>query len=407
MQFEWTFWNEPDCGPGSRDRDGGGEPRSDHRHRRRDESHEPARARQAVAGSPCRGVSWRGVGANTVLGIIDTGINSRHGAFTPKNDDGTSTRVIGGVDVSCDGAAASDPFCAPGAGRPPDFTPLPGFDAPTNHFHGSFVAAVAAGSGAVERSATGLLVRSIEFWTGATLPDGPDAGMKLIPLIGIAPEANLYIIKVFDHTGLGVPTSIILAGINAAISARVDDGVDIDTINMSLGGATLFDARGLRCGRPSEQLRRRERAGRHAVRREAGPPAIRGSDEGPRLSAHRDGQRLPERRGRPLELADAGEWPSARGQGAAPRRRGRRIWRVLLSDRAGPREVCRQRTRAVPGSLETIRPRDPGAVRPARSTDLRERTRQEPGRQPSQGQPDVRRERGLRRLAEREADDER
>src|SRR5256885_1779960 len=186
-----------------------------------------------------------GGGANTVLGIIDTGINSRHGAFTPKNDDGTSTRVIGGVDVSCDGAASSDPFCAPGAGRPPDFTPLPGFDAPTNHFHGSFVAAVAAGSGAVERSATGLLVRSIEFWTGATLPDGPDPGMKLIPLIGIAPEANLYIIKVFDHTGLGVPTSIILAGINAAISARVDDGVDIDTINMSLGGATLLDGRDL------------------------------------------------------------------------------------------------------------------------------------------------------------------
>src|SRR3989441_3770310 len=72
-----------------------------------------------------------------------------------------------------------------------------------------------------------------------------DPGMKLIPLIGIAPEANLYIIKVFDHTGLGVPTSIILAGINAAISARVDDGVDIDKINMSLGGATLFDGRDL------------------------------------------------------------------------------------------------------------------------------------------------------------------
>ena len=186
-----------------------------------------------------------GGGANTVLGIIDTGINSRHAAFTPKNPDGTSTRVIGGVDVSCDGAASTDPFCAPGAGRPPDFTPLPGFDAPTNHFHGSFVAAVAAGSGAVERSATGLLVRSIEFWTGVTLPAGPDPGMKLIPLIGIAPEANLFIIKIFDHTGLGVPTSIVLAGINAAISARVSDGVDIDTINMSLGGATLFDGHDL------------------------------------------------------------------------------------------------------------------------------------------------------------------
>src|SRR2546428_745529 len=144
-----------------------------------------------------------GGGTNTVLGIIDAAINDRLGAFPPENDDGTSTRVIGGVDVGCAGAASTDPFCAPGAGRPPDFTPLPGFDAPTNHFHGSFVAAVAAGSGAVERSAKGLLVRSIEFWTGATLPDGPDAGIKLIPLIGIAPEANPYIIKVFDYTGPG------------------------------------------------------------------------------------------------------------------------------------------------------------------------------------------------------------
>src|SRR5437879_9234222 len=119
-----------------------------------------------------------GGGANTVLGIIDTGINSRHGAFTPKNDDGTSTRVIGGVDVSCDGAASTDRFCAPGAGRPPDFTPLPGFDAPTNHFHGSFVAAVAAGRGAVERSATGRLARASESCTSAAWPDRTDGGAQ-------------------------------------------------------------------------------------------------------------------------------------------------------------------------------------------------------------------------------------
>ncbi len=183
-------------------------------------------------------------GANTILGIIDTGINSRHAAFTPKNPDGTSTRVIGGRDVSCDGELSGDPFCAPGAGRPASFVPLPGVDRPENHFHGSFVAAVAAGSGAVSRPASGTLVRSIEFWTGAPLPPGP-TGTKLIPLIGIAPAAELFIIKVFDHTGLGVPTSFVINAINIAIGERVAEGVDIDVINMSLGGSTLFDGRDL------------------------------------------------------------------------------------------------------------------------------------------------------------------
>ncbi|MFX0184857.1 MAG: hypothetical protein ACFE95_17375, partial [Candidatus Hodarchaeota archaeon] len=48
--------------------------------------------------------------------------------------------------------------------------------------------------------------------------------------LGIAPLASIYAVKVFDHTGGGIPSSMVMQGIEAAMI----EGVDV--ISMSLGG---------------------------------------------------------------------------------------------------------------------------------------------------------------------------
>lgn len=167
-------------------------------------------------------------GLGSIIGIIDTGINSGHFMFPDPDVD--VPKVVGGVDGSFDVG-----------------TEFEGFDAISNHWHGSFVAGVAAGDAAA-LFFDGLLTQSIELHTGASLPSGPvfdGEATKIVPLFGQAPLAQLFIIKVFDHTGGGVPESLIIAGIEVAIDAKVIDGIDIDVLNLSLGGASLFDGRDL------------------------------------------------------------------------------------------------------------------------------------------------------------------
>jgi subtilisin family serine protease len=157
-------------------------------------------------------------GWKSTVAVIDTGIYSQHFMLMGS--------VIGGIDVS------------PDVG-----TPWEGYDRLTNHWHGSHVAGIIAGHGALLLPPDHLLVQSIEYYTGETLETLD--GDKVVPLLGIAPWASLYIIKVFPHTGAGVPSSIVIAGIDHAIELKQTGQVDIDIISMSLGGPTLYDGRGI------------------------------------------------------------------------------------------------------------------------------------------------------------------
>jgi hypothetical protein len=80
------------------------------------------------------------------------------------------------------------------------------------------------------------------------LPDEAErligGGFVLIPMLGIAPNSQIYAVKVFPHTGAGVPTSYIEAGLDHVITAK-KEGLDIDVVNMSLGGPSLYDGRTL------------------------------------------------------------------------------------------------------------------------------------------------------------------
>ena len=165
------------------------------------------------------------MGENSLVVIIDTGIWTGHFMFA-------GTNIVGGIDMSAD---VGDPV-------------YEGWDNPYNHFHGSHVAGILASTGGIIVPENDSLALAIERYTGKPLPPGDPYGYpntKVIWLLGVAPGASLYIIKIFDHTGAGVPESLVIAAIEYAISLKESGLYDVDVISMSLGGGTLYDGRDL------------------------------------------------------------------------------------------------------------------------------------------------------------------
>ena len=161
-------------------------------------------------------------GAGSLVVIIDTGIWTGHFMFA-------GTSIIGGADLSDD---VGDPTYG-------------GWTNINNHYHGTHVAGIVASTGGIiVRPGTRLYLyaQALENYSGIPLPtDGH--GRKTIWLLGMAPAASLYIVKVFDHTGGGVPTSYIMAGMEHALDLKLVYGYDVDVISMSIGGSNVFDGR--------------------------------------------------------------------------------------------------------------------------------------------------------------------
>jgi serine protease AprX len=165
-------------------------------------------------------------GQGSLVAIIDTGIYSGHFMFN-------RTSIVGGIDISYDNHTRYGIY-------PPEYE---GWDNIRNSPHGSHVAGILASTGGILVSPVHPLAVAIERYAGISLPTyGP---YKVISLLGIAPNADLYIIKVFDHTSRGIPASIVIEAIEHAITLKVDEILDVDVISMSLGGPTLYDGRAL------------------------------------------------------------------------------------------------------------------------------------------------------------------
>ncbi len=155
-----------------------------------------------------------GFGAGSVVAVVDTGTTPVYPCLTGS--------VIGapgypeGYNATGDGVSPIDP---------------------TNHWHGTFVGGVIASHCVLDFSSdpTNPLYQAIS----AYLPWPPN----FVPVIGQAPAAKLYPVKVFPQDGSGVPTSVILDGLDHILTLKKNDLLDIDIVNMSLGGPTVYDGR--------------------------------------------------------------------------------------------------------------------------------------------------------------------
>lgn len=157
---------------------------------------------------------WAGTdfGEGTTVAVVDTG--------TVPNVC-LSHAVVGapgfpdGYNATGDGVAATDP---------------------ANHWHGTHVGGVIASSCSLTfADPTDVLYQAIS----AYLPWDPD----FVPILGQAPNADLYPVKVFPASGAGVPTSVILDGLDHVLTLKKDGLLDVDVVNMSLGGPTVADGR--------------------------------------------------------------------------------------------------------------------------------------------------------------------
>ncbi len=173
-------------------------------------------------------------GQNSSVVIIDTGIWTGHFMFWNSN-------IVGGVDLSWDNLTIREKYPEYAPSYPWNVT-YEGWDNQFNHYHGSHVAGIIASTGGIVLPENDSLVQAIELYTGQPLPDY-EPGYKVLWLLGMAPEASLYIVKIFDHTGGGVPETMILDALEYVISLKLEQGVDVDIVSMSLGGPTLYDGR--------------------------------------------------------------------------------------------------------------------------------------------------------------------
>src|SRR5262245_22322007 len=187
------------------------------------------------------------VGAGITVAVIDSG--TTNAPVVPA----LSGTVIGGETF-----VAGDAVTSPTSRR--------------NGSHGTQVGTVIAGHANFLFANTSVLVRSLQIhqpsaviaWTPAL---GCRATASIVPMIGVAPAAKIYAMKVFLSTGGSTPSSIVAAAMDRAITLRrnfnrgvpsvpvsgdgsednpfVFDSLKIDVANMSLGGRTMFAGREL------------------------------------------------------------------------------------------------------------------------------------------------------------------
>jgi len=185
------------------------------------------------------------LGQNVVVAVIDTGAQ----LLAPALSAG-STTVIGGENFV---PAATDPVRSA--------------TSRLNEWHGTSVSTMIASHVAFVFPDTSTIVRSLrvhspESVIPCTGPPSCAVGNSLVPMIGTAPAAKVYAMKVFPSQGGGAPTSWIVAAMDRAITLRrnfnngmpstpvsgtgtednpfVYNSLNIQVVNMSLGGPTLF-----------------------------------------------------------------------------------------------------------------------------------------------------------------------
>jgi subtilisin family serine protease len=162
------------------------------------------------------------LGNGVVVGIIDSG-TSRTATALCDGPCATGTRVIGGE----------------------SFVPTePDATASTNYPHGTWVACMIGANRLFGFLNTSTLARAVRNYCtpAASSPCSfpASATVDAIPMVGQAPAARFFALKVFPASGAGAPTSRIMQAMDRAIELKGSTQPDMKVVNMSLGGSTLF-----------------------------------------------------------------------------------------------------------------------------------------------------------------------
>ncbi|HEV7505371.1 MAG TPA: S8 family serine peptidase [Thermoanaerobaculia bacterium] len=150
------------------------------------------------------------------------------------------------------------------------FVPGDAVTSPTstlNGSHGTWVGTTIAGHAVFLFDNTSTLVQAVQAHAPSSVIPcaqlGCPTNLSGIPMIGVAPAASIYALKVFPSTSDSTSTSIILAGMDRALTLRrnfnngmpsvvtnpgcgaennpcVFNSLPIQVVNLSLGGGTLF-----------------------------------------------------------------------------------------------------------------------------------------------------------------------
>ncbi|MEJ2635236.1 MAG: S8 family serine peptidase [Calditrichia bacterium] len=156
-------------------------------------------------------------GENVIVAIIDAGVSSAARAV--------NSRIVGAENFSGDG--------------------IPG-DSPLNGSHGTWVACC-VGANAIFGFSNPAIQNAVkQYAPNSVLPDYFGGGIDGIPMVGQAPQALFYSLKVFPYNSGSAPRSVIGAAFERAVELKQmynegdPDGVNIRIVNMSLGGPELF-----------------------------------------------------------------------------------------------------------------------------------------------------------------------
>jgi subtilisin family serine protease len=164
-------------------------------------------------------------GKRTIVAIIDSGVRPGYKL--------TASAYIGGADFVDDGPAG------PAGDSESDWRK------DTNDGHGTFGAGLIAGNATFALS--GVLKTALQLYAPSVIVEGK------LPIIGTAPDAKLYIVRVFgDDPTVGAPKSTIIAAIQHVIEQRElynstngRQGIKVDVANLSFGVSTLSAGRNL------------------------------------------------------------------------------------------------------------------------------------------------------------------
>lgn len=183
-------------------------------------------------------------GDGVIVGVIDTG-TANQSAFFRGGCPTPGPTVIGGETY----IASADPT-------------EPAATSFLNGPHGTWVGTTIAANAGFLFSNASTIAQSVAFHAPGSAFPNYLPGLTLIPMVGVAPCAQIYALKTFPAAGGGAPTSDIVAAMERAITLKqnfdsgmpsvpvsgtgtpedpfVFDSLNIEIVNMSLGGATLY-----------------------------------------------------------------------------------------------------------------------------------------------------------------------